>query len=224
VTRLPRHSVLVLAGLILAVPASAGTIHGSIRVPATSAAGPAMNAYPGRAGAMAGMAGPERGRVTDAVVYVAKIPAAAESALAAVSRPRPKLAQKDEAFLPRVVPCAAGTTVDFPNMDPIYHNVFSLSPLKRFDLGKYPRGHSKAVTFDRTGLIKVYCDIHSEMEAFVLVLHNHAFAQPRTDGSYELPELPQGHYELHVWHPDLPEIVRTVDVPESGDARVDLNF
>jgi plastocyanin len=222
-----RHPIplVVLAGLCLAVPALGGTIRGSIRVPGVAPApAPAMNAYPGRAGAMPGMSGPPHGRVSDAVVYVTRIPAVAESALASAPRPRPRLAQKDEAFVPRVVPVSVGTVVDFPNLDPIYHNVFSLSPTKRFDLGKYPRGRSKAVVFDRTGLVKVYCDIHSEMEAFVLVLANGAFAQPRPDGAFELPELPPGRYELHVWHPDLPEIVRAVDLPEVGDARLELSF
>jgi len=222
----PHHSPLaVLAGLCLAVPAVGGTIRGSIHVPGVaSTPSPAMNAYPGRAGAMTGMHGPALGRVTDAVVYVEKIPAAAESALARMPPARPRLAQKDEAFVPRVVPVAVGSAVDFPTLDPICHNVFSLSPTRRFDLGKYPRGQSKAVVFNRPGLVKVYCDIHSEMEAFVLVLPNRAFAQPRPDGAFELPELPPGRYELHVWHPDLPEIVRAVDLPEGGDARVELSF
>jgi plastocyanin len=217
--------LVVLAGLCLAVPALGGTIRGSLRVPGVSGTPPpAMNAYPGRAGAMAGMHGPARGRVTDAVVYVARIPAAAESALAKAPHPRPRLAQKDEAFVPRVVPVSVGMQVDFPNLDPIYHNVFSLSPTKRFDLGKYPRGQSKAVTFSRPGLVKVYCEIHSEMEAFVLVLPNHCFTQPRADGGFELPELPEGRYELHVWHPDLPEIVHAVDLSAGGDARLELGF
>ena len=221
--RTHRYLALALIGLCLAVPAASGTLHGTIRAPLAAAPAPAMNAYPGHAGAMAGMQGVERGRVGDAVVYVEQIPAAAESALAMTPRSRPRLAQKDEAFLPRVVAVAVGGAVDFPNLDPIYHNVFSLSPVKRFDLGKYPRGRSKAVVFDRTGLVKVYCDIHSEMEAFVLVLRNHAFVQPRADGTFELPDLPAGRYELRVWHPDLPEIARTVDLPEGG-ARVDLSF
>jgi len=220
------HPLLVaLAGLCLAVPAVGGTFRGSIRMPGVaSTPAPAMNAYPGRAGAMPGVRGPAHGRVIDAVVYVVRIPAAAESTLAKAPHPRPRLAQKGEAFVPRVVPVSAGTTVDFPNLDPIYHNVFSLSPTQRFDLGKYPRGQSKAVVFNRSGLVKVYCDIHSGMEAFVLVLPNRAFAQPRPDGAFELPELPPGRYELRVWHPDLSEIARVVDLPEGGDARVELSF
>jgi plastocyanin len=214
--------LLTFAVLCLAPPAGAA-IHGTVHVPATGphAAGP-LNAYPGRAGAMPGMHTSPRGRVSDAVVYVAQVPAAAE--LAPANAPRPQLAQKDESFVPRVVPVAVGTAVEFPNLDPIYHNVFSLSPSKRFDLGKYPKGRSKRVVFDRTGVVKVYCDIHSEMEAFVLVLPHRAFTQPGPDGGFELPELPPRRYELRVWHPDFAQVVREVVVPASGDLRVDLTL
>lgn len=222
VIRTALRPILTLAGVCMALPV-AGAIHGTVRVPSLApSSATAMNAYPGRAGAMPGMHVSPRGRASDAVVYVAQISAAAESALARAPAPRPQLAQKDECFQPRVVPVAVGTAVDFPNLDPIYHNVFSLSPTKRFDLGKYPKGRSKRVVFDRRGLVKVYCDIHSEMEAFVLVLPHRAFTQPRPDGGFELPELPPGRYELRVWHPDFAEVVREVVVPASGDLRVDL--
>jgi len=214
----------LLAALMCAAPAAAGVIRGTVRASGAQAPAPAMNAYPGRANAMSGGMRPARGRATDAVAYVARIPAEVESTLARFPVTRPQLAQKDEMFVPRVVAIVRGGEVDFPNRDPIYHNVFSLSPTKRFDLGKYRQGHSKAVRFDRTGVVKVYCDIHSEMEAFVLVLSNHAFALPKPDGSFELPDLPAGSYELRVWHPDLPEIVRTVQIPEQGDVQVELAF
>src|SRR5206468_2042109 len=132
-------------------------------------------------------------------------------------------AQKDQAFSTRVLPVVIGTTVDFPNQDPIYHNVFSVSPVRRFDLGKYPRGHSKQVTFARPGLVPVFCDIHANMACFILVLPNHAFTQPGADGGYHLPDLPGGTYTVKAWHPDYGEIARTVRVPESGDLSLDLS-
>jgi plastocyanin len=222
---IPRLSLAVIAALCLASPAFAGAIRGTLRMPsAAGAAATRLHGYPGSANALPGAHGPARGQARDAVVYVAKIPAAAESALAGRRTGRPKLAQKDEAFVPRVVPVAAGTAVDFPNLDPIYHNVFSLSPVKRFDLGKYPRGQSKTVVFNRPGLVQVFCDIHSNMAAFVLVLPHHAFTQPQADGTWTLDGLPAGRYELRVWHPDLPEIARPVEVPARGDARVDLSY
>ena len=223
--RLGTRIIAALApAFLFATIASAGIIRGTLRVPSGGTAAAQLHGYPGSAGAMPGMHGPVRGQATDAVIYVTQIPAAAESSLAATHGARPKLAQKNESFVPRVVPVAVGTTVDFPNLDPIYHNVFSLSPIKRFDLGKYPRGQSKAVLFNKAGLVNVFCDIHSEMAAYVLVLPHHAFVQPRADGTFELPDLPAGRYELHVWHPDLNEIVRTVEVRTERDVRLELAY
>jgi plastocyanin len=214
---------LMFAALCLASRASAGSIAGTIHVRAVPPAAARLSAYPGRADAMPGMHASPRGLVTDAVVYLERVPAGVESTLAA-SGPHPRLAQKDQSFAPRVLPVAVGTAVDFPNLDPIYHNVFSLSPIKRFDLGKYPRGQFKTVVFNRAGLVNVFCDIHSDMEAFVLVLPHHAFTQPAADGSFALPELTAGHYTVHVWHPDLPEQTLGVDVPASGTVTVEISL
>ena len=179
--------------------------------------------YAGQSGSMPGMHDVIRGLVTDAVIYVDHVPPAADSALA-VQAPHPTLAQQNQSFVPRVLAIAVGTPVDFPNLDPIYHNVFSLSPARRFDLGKYPRGHFKTVVFDRAGLINVYCDIHSNMEAFVRVLPHHGFTRPAADGAFALPELPAGRYRLHVWHPDLREVSQSVEVPSSGDVRIEVSL
>ena len=201
--------------------ARAGVIHGVLHPRHGVESSRQANAYPGRASSMA-MARPMvHGAVTDAVVWLDRVPKNAEPPLSAT---HPKLAQKDQCFVPRVLPVAVGTGVDFPNMDPIFHNVFSASPVKRFDLGKYPRGQSKRVVFDKPGLVNVYCDIHSDMEAFVLVLTTRVFSQPDADGAFALPEVPAGSYTLHVWHPDVPELVRDVQVPASGDLTLDLDW
>jgi len=214
--------IMVLCG---SASATAGVITGTVRVP-TSAAGDGLqlNPYPGRASSMAGAHGPRRGQVVDAVVFLERIPVATDSLLALAARPRPKLAQKDQCFEPRVVAVPLGGVVDFPNLDPIYHNVFSPSPVKRFDLGKYPKGHSRSVTFPRPGVVNVFCDIHSNMEAFVLVLTHHAYTQPDSDGRYALPDVPPGLYVLRAWHPDLREVKRDVVVPDSGERTLDIAF
>lgn len=222
-----RLSRVALVALLCAVPrsASAGVIRGTLHVPAHPAlAAVSMDAYPGHANAMPGMSTPARGLVGDAIVYVDRVPAPAESALAALATTMPRLAQRDQAFAPRVLPIAVGTRVDFPNMDPVYHNVFSFSPARRFDLGKYPRGSSRQIVFEKPGLVKVYCDIHSSMEAFVLVLPHHAFTQPSPSGDFALPELPAGRYVLHAWQPDLGDVNMTVDVPRTGDVTASLSF
>lgn len=209
----------------MAGSATAGVIRGTLRVSSRIAAPTAsMNAYPGSAGSMPGMHASIRGLASDAVVYVDRVPAAAESALARVNAPLPRLAQKDQAFVPRVLGIAAGTRVDFPNLDPIYHNVFSLSPVRRFDLGKYPRGSSRQILFPKPGLVNVYCDLHSDMEAFVLVLPHHGYARPSASGEFTLPALPAGRYLLRVWHPDLGEQSVTVEVPATGQVTANLSY
>jgi plastocyanin len=213
---------LALAALCPAASADAGVIRGVLRPPVMAA--PASMPMPGYPGTLHALPAPDpvvNDRASDAVISVERVPAAVESTLAPETG-HPQLAQKNQAFVPRVLPVAAGTTVDFPNLDPIFHNVFSVSPGKRFDLGKYPRGHSRSVRFDRTGLIQVYCDIHSNMAAFILVLPNRAFVQPDDAGHYQLPELPAGDYVVDVWHPDLPSLKRTVHVPEHGAVDLDL--
>lgn len=201
--------------------ANGACVRGVVHVPSSPQADPAFQPYAGHASSMPMHAMPALGAVTDAVVYVEAIGAAADSTLPETARP--KLAQKDQSFVPRVVVVAAGGSVDFPNMDPIYHNVFSVSPPRRFDLGKYPRGESRTVRFTKPGLVNVFCDIHSNMAAFILVVPNRAFAQPRTDGSFRLPALPPGRYALAWWHPDFRGGRREIELG-SDDAVVDVSF
>jgi len=210
----------LLPGLV-----SAGVIRGTLSVASRPAISAAMNAYPGQASSIPGSHASTQGLASDAVVYVDQVPAKAEAELAAaVATECPRLAQKDQAFVPRVLAIATGTTVEFPNLDPIYHNVFSLSPVQRFDLGKYPNGSSRQVTFAKSGLVKVYCDIHSNMEAFVFILPHHGFARPSSSGEFALPDLPKGRYVLHAWHPDLGEQTKTVDVPADGSVVANLSY
>ena len=138
--------------------------------------------------------------------------------------PTPRLAQQDQSFEPRVVVVVAGGTVDFPNFDPIYHNVFSVSPVKRFDLGKYPRGQSRSVRFPAPGVVSVFCDIHADMSAFIVVVPNAAWVRPGADGQFALSGLPAGQYEFHWWHPDFVSGVADVTVPANGDTPFDVSF
>ena len=211
---------LAAGALLLPSAARAGVIRGTLQVP-TAVAAPELHPYPGRAGSMPSMA-MANGAVTDAVLYVEKVPASMN--LPPPDASHPELGQRDQAFVPRVLAIQAGTTVDFPNHDPIFHNVFSVSPTKRFDLGKYPRGHSRSVRFAKPGLVNVYCDIHSDMAAYILVLPHHVFARPGASGRFALPALPAGAYTLRVWHPDFGEIRREVQVPAEGDVVLDLRY
>lgn len=204
--------------------AAAGTIRGQVRVPAVGNDGlSAPNPYPGRASSMGKRPVSVRGSVLDAVIYIEALPPAVDSTLTEASG-TPAMEQKDQAFGPRVLAVPVGGTVAFPNRDPIFHSVFSVSPVKRFDLGKYGRGKSKSVKFTKAGIVNVFCDIHSDMAGFILVVPNRAFTQPDADGRFALPSLPPGTYTVVAWHPDLKPVRRTVQIPETGDVAVDLSF
>ena len=111
-------------------------------------------------------------------------------------RPRPRLGQQDTTFVPGALTVQTGTTVEFPNGDPIFHNVFSYSKPKRFDLGRYPRGESKSVRFDEPGIVRIYCEVHKSMRALVVVVPgpHHAVVDER--GRFVLNDVPPGSYEL----------------------------
>ncbi len=111
----------------------------------------------------------------------------------------PVLDQKDLMFHPQVLPILIGTTVDFPNRDNLFHNVFSYSQPKEFDLGRYPTGTMKSVRFDKPGVVRVYCDIHSHMNATILILENPYFAVPDEQGSFAIKNVPPGTYTVKFW-------------------------
>jgi plastocyanin len=135
---------------------------------------------------------------------------------------RASMDQRNEQFLPHVLAVMVGTMVDFPNSDLTYHNVFSLSRAKRFDLGRYAAGKSKSVLMDRPGVVRVFCDIHSHMNAFVLVFAHRFFDVTEPDGRYELPNVPAGTYSVVGWYEGEPQITRSATVTAAGWAELDL--
>jgi len=114
--------------------------------------------------------------------------------------PRPKLAQKGKSFSPHLLVVPVGTVVDFPNRDPIFHNVFSLFEGKRFDLGLYESGSSRAVHFNRPGISYIFCNIHPEMTAIVVVTATRYFGVSDSRGQVSIPKVPAGRYALRVWY------------------------
>jgi plastocyanin len=112
----------------------------------------------------------------------------------------PTVASKDKRFEPHVVAVARGATVVFPNLDKILHNVFSRTPGAEFDLGLYHQGKSKDVRFTAPGLVRIYCNIHSQMAGYIMVLDSADFAVVNDNGFYRLEGVPEGRRELRVWH------------------------
>ncbi|MEX0892359.1 MAG: DUF2012 domain-containing protein [Gemmatimonadota bacterium] len=134
------------------------------------------------------------------------------------------MAQRDTAFVPPLLVVPIGGEVTFPNEDSFYHNVFSYSRPKRFDLGRYPNPESKAMVFDAPGVVHVFCEVHKSMRGVILVVENLFWVVPGEDGTFTLPDVPAGSYTLVAWNVDTePREVR-VTVPAQGSVRVDIEL
>jgi plastocyanin len=110
-----------------------------------------------------------------------------------------RLVQKDKQFTPHLLVVPTGSSVDFPNMDPFFHNVFSLFNGRRFDLGLYEAGANRSVRFDREGVSYIFCNIHPEIGAVVLSLNTPFYGVSRTGGLVTINGVPPGNYRLNVW-------------------------
>ena len=128
----------------------------------------------------------------------------------------PLMAQKDKMFVPSVLAVGVGYTVEFPNLDPFFHNVFSYSKTKQFDLGRYPKGESERVTFDKPGIVKVFCEIHYSMRAYVHVLETPYFAASDEKGNFAIKNVQPGDYTLNIWQENLTDIQQPITV--KGDS------
>lgn len=154
----------------------------------------------------------------DFVVYIDHVEAAPPG-----PPPRAVVTQRDGAFVPHVLPIVAGTVVDWPNADDVFHNVFCMSESTPFDLGLYRQGDpAKSVVFPKTGRIEVFCSIHTKMSCIVLVLPNPWFALVSGKGTYSIPNVPPGTYKLRAWHERLPSKTKEVVVPATGTVEVDF--
>jgi plastocyanin len=202
-------------------PQATGRIEGEVVIStALSSRRPRFRIYadPGP-GARPPAQAPEVAEIRNVVLFVQDAPA-----LEASSPAHAAMRQEDERFVPHVLPVLRGTTVDFPNADGVFHNVFSLSSAKTFDLGRYPTGAAKSVQFDRSGVVQVFCHIHSDMSAIVLVLDNAHFAVPVASGHYSIDAVPPGEYTVVGWHERIKPVPRTVRVVAGETARLDFNI
>jgi plastocyanin len=136
--------------------------------------------------------------------------------------PRATVAQKDMNFVPALLPVQVGTRVEFPNLDPVYHNIFSYSPAKRFDLGRYRSDERPipSVLFDAPGMVTLRCDIHEHMRAIVLVLDTPFFTVSDPQGVFRLAGLPPGRRVLRAWLDSRTTLAQQVDLETGRPARV----
>jgi plastocyanin len=141
---------------------------------------------------------------TDAVVSVQGLPREKlKTQDSTLKTEKAVMDQQDLRFLPHVLPVLVGTSVEFANNDKTFHNVFSTSEAKRFDLGLYSPGRRRSVTFDKAGLVRILCHVHPDMEAYIVVKEHPYFTVTDKRGNYQLSGVPVGKHRLEVWHPEF---------------------
>lgn len=197
--------------------AAPGRIAGTVRLAGASSRRLATpGAYPGRR--VSPVSDREASELQNVIVFV-RLPAARVAAPS-----RTVVRQTDEEFVPHVVAITRGSTVEFPNDDLVFHNVFSLSRASTFDLGRYPKGATKAVTFSRPGIVKVYCHLHSHMSALVRVFDHPHFTIVGADGRFTLDGLAPGTYAVAAWHERVGEAVTSVTVSAGAETPVSFSL
>jgi plastocyanin len=162
---------------------------------------------------------PEAPEQSRAVVFLESPEVPDGSILRSQERPAPgraRMDQRDETFSPHVLAIDVGTLVDFPNNDQTFHNVFSLSKTRKFDLGRYGRGKSKTIRFDKPGVVRVFCDIHSHMNAFIIVFNHPFHAMTDDDSRYRIDNIPPGTYTVTAWHEGEARDMRSITIPQGG--------
>lgn len=220
--------IVVFIAMLFGAPAIAGTIVGNVhaegKAGVDSSGGGPEGAYSSRKYKFVPKV--DYAAMDDFVVYVeGPVGTNTVAATNVLSVSTKRIAQHGAVFSPHVLPVMAGTTVEWPNDDDIYHNVFSMSDAKQFDLGLY-KGNppEKRVTFDKPGRVDVFCSIHENMHCVVLVLENPYFASTDESGNYKISNVPPGTYTLKAWHERLPADEKQIVVPADGQIRADFTL
>ncbi len=218
-----RAMKITLVGLVIALTFTsavlAGTITGRVKAQSRPEVGEDLNSGKYESSKYKFLERIDYDALSDFIVYIDQAVPGAHNPPAGVAR---VVIQKDATFKPHVIPVMQGTTVEWPNKDDIYHNVFSISDPKPFDLGFYKHNEVKRVSFDKPGRVDIFCSIHKRMSCIVLVLTNPYFAATDKNGNYVIRNVPPGTYRLRAWDERLPSQVKDVTVTESGQSVVDF--
>jgi plastocyanin len=207
--------VAALSAAGSAVPAS-GRITGIVHLIAPGGTPLRSGAYPTR---QVNPKTPAAAEIANVVVFVKNAPVEPTLPVA-----RTAIAQRDEAFVPRVTAVTRGSIVEFPNFDGYFHNVFSLSRGATFDLGRFRKGEKRERPFARAGVVKVYCHIHSEMSATILVFDHRLYTTPAANGTFTIDTVPPGTYQLSAWHERIGETTQTIQVATGHAASVEFSL
>ena len=167
---------------------------------------------------------PRERDLVDRLKSVVYLEAAPRGAFERSEPGRAVMNQRNETFVPHLLAITTGTVVDFPNGDPFFHNVFSLSKANRFDLGRYPSGKQKSVQFTQPGIVRVFCEIHSHMNAFILVFSHPFFAVTDDSGRYRIADVPAGAYNVIAWNEGRASEPKSVSVPGGGTTELDFEL
>jgi plastocyanin len=210
-------AALVAAAVVLPTRAAAqaptGVIEGTVTLEPPPPPRRSATRYPG------GQAETHQIQQLPAFVYiVGSVPGAPDSS------GRLEMTQRDTTFVPPVVAVPAGGTVAFPNGDPFFHNVFSYSSAQRFDLGRYPQGESKSVTFTEPGIVEIFCEVHEFMRGAVVVTESPFHALVGEGGRFRIDGVPEGEYTLAFWHPDHQPHEQRVSIGAGDTARVEVEL
>jgi plastocyanin len=191
----PVRTPLLLAAALAASPVLGATVNGRVE--------------------LVEKGGKKANDLSEAVVFVDGVKTRTRPA-------RTTMTMKGKTFIPHVVVVPVGGSVDFPNEDPIFHNVFSVSGENRFDLDLYKRPKSGTWTFQTPGIVRIYCNIHPQMSAVVIVRDNPYFTKVTPDGSFAIEDVPAGRYTLKAWHERGNEAAMDISVPAQGQVGAKL--
>jgi plastocyanin len=132
--------------------------------------------------------------------------------------------QRNRHFEPELLVIPVGSAVEFPNFDAIFHNIFSLSRTQAFDLGYYPKGQTRIVKFSHPGIVQVYCHVHPNMYAAIVVTPGRWSGKPAQDGTFSWPDVPPGKYRLMIWQKFVGIFRKDIVVPPAGDVSINLSI
>ena len=202
--------------------AAAGSIEGTVRVSVGATADPPMlSPYARRRYRPPTPSAPTPGSPVNVVVYVLL---GEESGAAGPAPAEATIEQRNRSIVPHVTAIQRGARVHFPNRDDVFHNLFSLSETHPFNLGRYPPGQSRSESFPRAGVVRMFCDIHSEMGGTILVLDSWLFTQPDASGAWRIDGVPEGRHRIVAWHDASIADTTFVTVTTSAVARVDFEL
>jgi plastocyanin len=199
--------------------AAVGIVEGTVRLEVATEGAPTMLSPYARRRYRPPGPSPSASSASDVVVYLLL-----DQSPPAPANARATIRQSDLAIVPHLTVVQAGTRIDFPNQDEIFHNIFSLSQPHPFNLGRYPPGESRSERFSEPGVIRMFCDIHSDMSGVILVVGTPFFARPDESGRFQLTGVPEGRHRLVAWHESAGADTTTVVVTSSGVTRADFRL